>query len=389
MKIHRAVLFLGCGLFAACATTGPASISKSSSPATIQERVTSAGQDTWGGPMLFRAGDEEVGYAARTIGATYTVDSGATVLWVWYYAFRPGLGGAYIQSDPVDMRVALAPSGHYELRARTGAHRRVQAHADMGTVAFSLVDVSTGKTVAATPEVLLWVGPSRLASSEFKVSPRMRGALAAARDCCAALKDLPYAPLPSSGDHETSIDSNSPAYTFGTGKSYFLAYRLPRTGAGTSIVVKSWLDRTVFFPRLLLLDESFSPIRRVGPPEVHYVPAGRVEPAHYEADCSIRPGDPARYLVILTTDLDLTSVLELSSNVTFNGSAEAGAQNLPPVAAGRSGGADMRIGAVDKTADLPPDSRSAGIAALTFPGATVAHDFAPMGRLSLAVSTGQ
>jgi hypothetical protein len=385
MNIRLALAVMGCGLLAACATTGRTTFTTSSSPATIQERAMHDGSSTWGGAMLLRAGDADVGYATRPIGQTFTVNPGSILIWVWYYGSRKGLQrGVYIQSDPVDMRATLAPGGHYQLTAQIGAYEGARTGEGVGTVKFSLVDLTSAKVMATSTETLLLKGPSRLAGSEFKVSPEVWDALASADSCCADMKAFSFQPLPVGGWLDQRIDSGSQAFAFKTGKSYFLAYELPRTGKATTIEVDSWVHGTVFYPRLLLLDKSFAPVGRVGPPAVHFVAAGPVEPDHYEADCSIGPGDPARYLVVLTTDTDLQSVLEVPADVSFNqslgGSDAAPADNSPQqeLGGGRGGGASP--------VDLPPSPHSASTITTTLAGATVAHDFAPVGRLTITVS---
>ncbi|MGA7538140.1 MAG: MalM family protein [Steroidobacteraceae bacterium] len=383
MTIRLALVFVGCGLLAACATSTPTTFATASSPATIQEQAMRDGPSTWGGAMLFRAGDTDIGYAIRPIGQTFTLDPGSTVIWAWYYGSRPGLHGAFIQSDPVDMRATLAPNGRYELTAQIRAYQGAQTRAGVGTVRFSLVDLTTNRVMATSPENLLLKGPSRLTGREFKVSPKTWDALASAPSCCAGMQTFRFRPLPLDGYVDQRIDTDSPAFAFKTGKSYFLAYQLPRTEKATTLEVDSWVHETVFFPRLLFLDKSFAPVRLLGPPAVHFVPAGPVEPDHYEADCSIGPADPARYLIILTTETDLGSVLELSANVSFtqgpgSGAAPAGNTDQAVLSAG--------TGASGSPTDLPPSAHDARAITTTLVGATVAHDFAPIGRLTISVS---
>lgn len=383
MNIRLALVWVGCGLLAACATSSRTTIATSSSPATIQEQATRDGPGTWGGAMLLRVGDADIGYAMRPIGQTFTLNPGATVIWAWYYGSRKGLHGAFIESDPVDMRATLAPNGRYELTAQIRAYEGAQTREGVGTVRFSLVDLSSNKVVATSAENLLLKGPSRLAGREFKVSPAVWDALASAQSCCAGMQAFHFHPLPADGYVDERIDTDSQAFVFRTGKSYFLAYRLPRTGRAITVEVESWVRETVFFPRLLLLDKSFAPVRRVGPPAVHFVPAGPVEPEHYEADCPIGPADPARYLIILTTDTDLGSVLELSANVSFTqgpGGGAAPANNSDQAVLGSSRGASA------SPVDLSPSAHSAAAITTNLAGITVAHDFAPIGRLTISVS---
>jgi hypothetical protein len=383
MNIRFAWVAAGCGLLAACATSHRTEFATATAPATIREQALRAAPGAWGGAMLLRVGDADIGYAIRPIGETFTVNPGPALIWAWYYGARPGLHGAFIESDPVDLRATLAANGRYELTAQIGAYRGARTGEGVGTVRFSLVDLTSNSVVATSRESLLLKGPSRLASTEFKVSPQTWDALASARSCCAAIEAFRFDPLPVGGWRDERIDSASQAFTFTTGKSYFLAYELPRAGRQTTVEVDSWIRDTVFFPRLLLLDQSFAVVRRIGPPAVHFVPAGPVEPEHYEAVCSIGPADPARYLIILTTDTDLESVLELSKDVSFTegpGGGAAPADSTDQAVMGAStGGSDAPV-------DLPPSAQDARAITTTLAGATVAHDFAPVGRLTITVS---
>jgi Maltose operon periplasmic protein precursor (MalM) len=383
MNARLVLLSAACGVLAACATSTRTTFATSSSPASIQEQVVRDGPETWGGALLLRAGDADIGYAIRPLGQTFTVNPGSTVIWAWYYGSRKGLGGAYIQSDPVDLRANLAPGGHYELTAQIGAYQEAQTRAGVGAVKFSLLDLSTNKVVASSAENLLLKGPSRLAGTEFKVSPRIWDALASAPSCCAGMQAFRFQPLPAEGYVDRRIDTDSQAFAFKTGKSYFLAYELPRSDKKTLIEVDSWVHDTVFFPRLLLLDQSFTPVGFVASPAVHFVPAGPVEPDHYEADCSIGPGSAARYLIILTTETDLGSVLESTANVSFTqgaGGGAAPAENTDHSVLGAG------TGASDAPTDLPPSAHDARALTTTLTGATIAHDFAPVGRLTISVA---
>jgi Maltose operon periplasmic protein precursor (MalM) len=381
MNIRLLLVSVGCALLGACATSTRTTFATSASPATIAEQVTRDGAGNWGGALLLRAGDADIGYGIRPLGQTFTVNPGSTVMWVWYHGSRNGLGDVFIQSDPVDLRATLAPGGHYELTAQIGAYERARTRAGVGTVRFSLIDLTANKVVAASPENLLLKGPSRLAGTEFKVSPKVWNALAAAASCCAAMRAFSFQPLPPNGYVDRRIDTDSQAFAFKTGKSYFLAYELPRSGKTTTIEVDSWVHDTVFFPRLLLLDSTFAPIGFAG--SARFVPAGPVEADHYAADLSIGPGNPARYLIILTTETDLGSVLESSAGVSFTqgaGGGAAPAENTDQSVLGAG------TGASDAPADLPPSAHDARAITTTLAGALVAHDFAPVGRLTISVS---
>jgi hypothetical protein len=150
MKSTAILALLVCSLLSACATTNFAT---SPSPATIQEQWTRQGITLWGGPRLFRVGNVEMGLDHPS-GKTYTVDSGATVMRVWYYGNRNGFKGMFTQTDFVEIPVVLAPNGHYELTAWAAPEAK--------TIQFSLMDLTSGQQVASTADIPLVVGASRL-----------------------------------------------------------------------------------------------------------------------------------------------------------------------------------------------------------------------------------
>ncbi len=365
MKPSLAILCVSCLAAAGCASN---TLATSSSPATIQEQMTHVTSKAWGGPIFFRVGNVEMGYVVHGGGNTYTVNPGPTVMRVWYYGDQNGPRGIYTQTDPVTLSATLVPDGRYELEG--------WAPAQATTVRFSLVDLATGRTVASTGDVPLLVGPSRLAQSESRVPAAVRAALASAKSCCAGVKDFDYRPLPANETVEARIDTDSPAFAFPTGKSYFLAYALPQSTGTISLWVDSLIRGTVFFPRLMFLDGSFSPVLLRDTPEVQYVRASPTEAAHYDARCRIQPGDRARYLVILTTREDLDRVLELTRDVSWDLAGQLS-----------SGDPDSK-GSDAYYPDHPLDLGSnRSIPKVSLAGSLDAHDFAPTGSLMITTSS--
>jgi len=59
------------------------------------------------------------------------------------------------------------------------------------------------------------------------VPPDELKALAQAKPCCASLAELPFRPIEREGLIKLEIGSDSPAFVFDSGKSFFAAFRLP------------------------------------------------------------------------------------------------------------------------------------------------------------------
>jgi hypothetical protein len=157
MAFIRRLLVLSMGFLVGCATTN---FAKSPSPVTVKEQWTREGLTVWGGPRVFRIGNVEMGYSHES-GSTFTVDPGSTVMRVWYYANRAGFSGVFTQTDLVEIPITLEPRGHYELRAV----------AKESTVVFSVIDLAKNQEIAATPEVPIVLGASRLPNNTPIVIP--------------------------------------------------------------------------------------------------------------------------------------------------------------------------------------------------------------------------
>lgn len=307
MKVRVVLyLFVLCGI-SGCIPT--ADFATSSSSATVKEEYTLSSLSKWGGPVIFAVGNFKMGDAQR-LNKTFRVNSGPTVIQVWYFGNRDpknACGCTFTQTQLVDLPVTLSPGGSYELKAWAGMGVRV--------VTFSLVDLHTGAVVASAANVPLELGSAPLMQANG-VSPKDENSFISAHDCCGNIREFHYRSLPARGTIKARIAADSPLFTFATGRSYFLAYALPASKDAISIAIDSRFQDTnrergiasAFFPRLMLLDQSFSETRLIGPPVVHLVGIKNhilVGDLHVRASIVIGPQDPARYLVILTTSADL------------------------------------------------------------------------------------
>jgi len=142
-------------------------------------------------------------------------------------------------------------------------------------------------------------------------------AFAQAADCCRSLRELPYRNLSDGGVESVTIDLQSPAHVFDTGKSFFAAYRvvdLPRpaiielssfrSAEPGAIIQKAMPDlrQAVFEPSVLLLNDAFEVVRRVDAPDPRTDCALKwMEPAfEFSLLLAESPKDVA-YIVLLST----------------------------------------------------------------------------------------
>ena len=98
-------------------------------------------------------------------------------------------------------------------------------------------------------------------TSEYKTALNGRDAamdgLSRASACCKDYSTLPYADLAPGDDKWIGIDSNSPVFNFREGKSYFSAFRLPKNSGNLRITLAAQIDKTLYFPSVVLLDSQF------------------------------------------------------------------------------------------------------------------------------------
>ena len=133
-----------------------------------------------------------------------------------------------------------------------------------------------------------------------------RETLAAAPVCCPDIRSLPYAPLPVGQSWTVSFRSNTPAYTFETGKSYFAAYRIPDGALPLKLVVSSPLGTGMVQPAILLLDRDFHNGMLIGQATFRLDVDALGANKFVTATVSLGRSDPPpRYLIFLTTEATL------------------------------------------------------------------------------------
>ncbi|WP_427976832.1 MalM family protein [Agarivorans sp.] len=99
----------------------------------------------------------------------------------------------------------------------------------------------------------LFVEPSEAAAS-----------LQSAPICCEQLAQLSYKPISYNYDAEEELDARYQAFSFKSGKSFVLAYKLPALNTDIPVRIESVIGETVFAPTVALLSDTFE-INRVVP----------------------------------------------------------------------------------------------------------------------------
>lgn len=143
----------------------------------------------------------------------------------------------------------------------------------------------------------------------FTVPDEVMTAYRNAPICCSSISQFTFAPLALPGSVEAKLDSASPAFAFDTGKSHFLAYRLPEAAEAYDIEVISYfhpMKRTyIFQPVLVVLDGDFKAMRSVGAEAFRYSGEQWWGSQYISGRISFPPSAGPRrekYLLVLTTE---------------------------------------------------------------------------------------
>ena len=132
-----------------------------------------------------------------------------------------------------------------------------------------------------------------------------KAALANASVCCQRYADIQYLPLGEGKEINLTIDQSSSVYSFPEGNSYFAAYRLPINKGSFTIDVSSFFAKSVFVPKLLLLDGNFSVTRTIDVNSFKYLEPKLIRVEQYTSSFTVdrsREGNinNETYLIIYT-----------------------------------------------------------------------------------------
>ena len=159
-------------------------------------------------------------------------------------------------------------------------------------------------------------------TSEYKAVLNGRDAamdgLSRASVCCKDYSTLPYADLAPGDDKWIPIDSNSPVFNFSEGKSYLAAFKLPQNSGDLKITIAAQIDKSLFFPSVVLLDSQFKVTRVLDNKVFEYKEAQMLEGNRIEGVFTIDRtyvGNPNNesYLVIYTPENKLSETTTIMS----------------------------------------------------------------------------
>ena len=138
-------------------------------------------------------------------------------------------------------------------------------------------------------------------------------ALSQANSCCANVANFPYTAIPADFDDLVVIDGSSPVYQFADGKSFFAAFQLPQNSGDLRISVAAQIDKTVFKPKIVMLDAQFRVTRVIDDSIFHYEPQKLIDGDRIEGVFSVDrtyAGNPNNetYMVLYTPEDQLAAL---------------------------------------------------------------------------------
>ena len=135
------------------------------------------------------------------------------------------------------------------------------------------------------------------------VTAEVAQGLAQKDECCKALNEIDYKTAKIGKVQKHKITPKTDAYTFESGKSYFVAYRLPDDGSPLELNIKSVFSGTFFYPKVLVLDANYKIIQSYESEAFEYVPHGTFDHGSMQGKIKLQPSEAEqRYVIILTTD---------------------------------------------------------------------------------------
>jgi len=131
--------------------------------------------------------------------------------------------------------------------------------------------------------------------------------------CCTNPQDIQYKSLKLNGSEKFDINDKSTVYNLSTGKSYFLAFELPKSDKPYKLIIESHfpLASSIFYPNVIVMDKKFE--NEIESSQIAFeMTDNALQKNVLKASIKITPNGNQRYLLINTTDslmkkVDLTT----------------------------------------------------------------------------------
>lgn len=126
-----------------------------------------------------------------------------------------------------------------------------------------------------------------------------------APSCCQLVSQIPYYPIITPNFEQTfEVSPKSPVFDFSTGLSPFQAVKLPEHSGKLRVALRSLLEKQVFVPYVLLLDQDFNQLDAISAEaaEIKYGTVIKRNYLQYEFELTSKPYDKSapKYLLFYT-----------------------------------------------------------------------------------------
>lgn len=177
-----------------------------------------------------------------------------------------------------------------------------------------IVFMSLGGCASVSPVIS---GPATL--KPMADADEANRALKLATSCCKQFSDIKYHDFSDIKDNDEVIDGNNAVYTFPDGKSYFSAYKLPANRGNFRITLSSLFTKSVFVPKVMLLDGEFKITRIIDSSVFRFEPARLLNDNQFSGMFTIDRSHydnvhNETYMIIYTSEKNLSASTTIDSD---------------------------------------------------------------------------
>ncbi|WP_024872279.1 MalM family protein [Tolumonas lignilytica] len=176
-------------------------------------------------------------------------------------------------------------------------------------VCISLAGCSSFSSAISGPTALKQIANANDANSSLRL----------ATVCCKQYSEIKYKDFSTIKDDDEVIDQKNDTYLFPDGKSYFSAYKLPANKGSFRITLSSLFTKTVFVPKVILLDGQYNITRVIDASIFHFEPAELLNDNQFSGTFTIdrsHYGDihNETYMIIYTPEQELSASTSIDTD---------------------------------------------------------------------------
>ena len=176
-------------------------------------------------------------------------------------------------------------------------------------VCISLGGCSSFGSAISGPTTLKPISNTHEANAELKLAVA----------CCKRFSEIKYKDFSEIKDNDEVISASNDVYLFPEGKSYFSAYKLPLNRGDFRITLSSVFTKTVFVPKVILLDGEFNITRIIDSSAFSFEPANLLNENQFSGMFTIDRSHAGNihnetYMIIYTPENSLTASTTIDSD---------------------------------------------------------------------------